>query len=456
LDSPATCAPVSMAASPTPSAPAVYAIDNTCVSPRSYASSISDVRFNIRDLCGNYFSHAKARTFVNDCFSPKSCVSEIYDESICPEFEVETPSAEFLACQPGEATFSSLTIQELSNASMTCRESFVSLRPALKLREHSFPNGRATVKYAKNNIDQPASCLPVDTHVLSNSTSSESIIDSLRPVLGEYAFDSPATCVPVSMAASPTPSAPAVYVIDNTCVSPRSYTSAISDEGISPRDFCVRHFQASSKVDRDTPSADTLPPESLACQPCEISFSILTVRELFRASITCRKSFASLSPALKLRELSLFTSHTSITDAVSQYEAHPASGSYLAEALTDRFNSQELVAPCSFSFLPLRTLLSLASVSINLFAVTHPAVRFRRAQRDVKPVWLRNNVAVRRLSKGAVYYCTLCQATFLSQALCSVCECMICVECDGVRSQFAQFFNTPVRCVCVELTNACA
>jgi hypothetical protein len=30
---------------------------------------------------------------------------------------------------------------------------------------------------------------------------------------------------------------------------------------------------------------------------------------------------------------------------------------------------------------------------------------------------------------------------------------MFCGECDGVRPQFTQFFNTPVRCVCVGLTN---
>ena len=349
--------------------------------------------------------------------------------------------------------------------------------------------------------------MPIDTLTLTKSSSSACTrsvgvtcglvraIDSPRSGLGECAFGSPATCVSVSMAALPALSAPSSDAPDNVCVSPRSYTPSDSDGIFSPGDFsvisalidtsfsprssdsdisyeycprdpCVRHLQASSNQETQssvvcgtavgvTPTAGALPPELLACQPCDFTFSILTIKELSRASMTCCKSFVSLRPALKLRE-HLFLANPSLNKtAVSQFDAHSASKCYLADALGDRFSSLDLLAPCSFSFLPLCTLLSLASVSISLFAVAHPAVRFRRAQRKVELVWLYNNVAVRRFSKGAVYYCTLCQATFLSRALYSVCECMICGECNCVKSQFTQFFNTSVSCDCVELLNTC-
>jgi hypothetical protein len=278
--------------------------------------------------------------------------------------DVEARSADILPTkviirQPCEVTFATLAAKDLTKASMTCRQSFVALRPALRLREHLlFP------------------CPPLIK---------ETVLDAED--LGVSRLHHTANCNFV-----------------NACLSPRS---------------------------------------------CEATFSFLATKDLTKASMTCRKSFVALRPALKLQEHLQIPCSPSVKDTVSQNEAYHASRSYLAEALLGRFSSQDLSAPCSFSFLPLSTLVTLASASLNIFAVSHPAVRFRRAQREVEPVLLRNNIAARMFSKGAVYYCTLCQANFLSQALCSVCECMFCRVCDGTQSRFTQFFNSSTRCVCV-------
>ena len=405
FDSPATCGPMSVAASPTLTAPAVDATDDACVSPKSCISSIACENFGVVDACVNHLKPTTTSACVDAC-DPES-----------------------LAALP---TLSASAVDDPESACVSPKAY------ASSSSDQSFCVGEVCVEHSKHTT----------ASAFENACDPESI--AALPALRAPAVDapdnegiSPRSCISSTLAEN----FDAGDIVENACFSPRSCDSKISDVGVSS--CCPHHYQACSHDDRETPPADVLLPEVLTRQPCEATFSILAAKDLIQASMTCRRSFVSLSPTLQLREHLLSTCPPLIKDTVSQNETHHASRSYLAEALLDRFSLQDLSAPCSFSFLPLSTLITLASASVNLFTVTHPAVRFRRAQRGVESVLLRNNVAVRMFSKGAVYYCTLCQATFLSQALCSVCECMICGECDGVQSRFTQFFNSPDRCICV-------
>jgi hypothetical protein len=132
------CDPVSLAASPALRAPAVDAPDNKSISQRSYISSTSVENLDAGNLGVNRLQHTANSVFVNECSSPRSCVSKISDVGIgssglrhfqeSSHDDVETLSADILPTgvitrQPCEVTFSTLVTKDLIKASMTCRKS---------------------------------------------------------------------------------------------------------------------------------------------------------------------------------------------------------------------------------------------------------------------------------------------------------------------------------------------